>query len=339
MRITNSITTRQYKTQLNKMESAVSSSLNQVSSGLAMTNFSDDTTSAVRAYKIRSTMSKIDSYQANISQANSSLVDSESALNNINSIYQEAMQKIVQGQNATQSDDERSIIATELRSLQEELLSSLNTSVTSSYLFGGTNTTTEPFTLDAVTGKLIYNGSTLDTTDAATAATLSDDARYVNIGLNMQFDGAGELIDSTGFSYSISGIDIVGYGTTTTTVDGASITISNNLYDLIGQIADQFDAGTGYDYNTVDAMYEQFETAGAGVSQGLTQVGAKENYLEFMSNRYETQELNLTEAKSNIEDVDEASALIEYKTNEVAYEAALQMGANIIQYSIFDYMS
>ena len=344
MRITNSIITNKYTRQLGSLESAVNDSTNKVTSGSALTKFSDDTTASVRAYKIRSTLSKIENYQSNINYANTSLTDSESALNNLNDIYQYAMGKIVEGQNATESSGERSIVATELRSLQEEMLSSLNVSTSGTYLFGGTNTESEPFTIDTTTGKLMYNGVLLDDldaadpTDAATIASLSNDSRYLNLGLNLQFDASSELVKSSAFAYTVQGINIIGYGSSTETVNGSSINVSGNLYDLLGQIADSLESDT-YNYDEVDMIYGKFQEASSGISQSLTTVGAKMNYMDFMKERYDTQTLNLEDKQSEIEDVDLASAIIEYKTNDVAYNAALQMGVNVIKNSIFDYMS
>jgi len=344
MRITNNIITSKYTRQLSSLETAVNDSLNKTTSGKALSTFSDDTTASVRAYKIRSDLSKVDAYQANIDHADTYLTDAESALNNLNDIYQYAMSKIVEGQNTTQSTEERSIIATELRSLQQELLATLNTNVSGTYLFGGTNVESEPFTIDSATGKLMYNGEILDDldasdpTDAATIASLSNDSRYLNLGLNLQFDASSELVKSTAFGYTIQGINIVGYGSSTETVNGSSITVSGNLYDLLGQIADAFES-TSYTYDEVDSMYGKFQEASGGISQSLTTVGSKMNYLDFMTERYDTQKLNLEDKQSEIEDVDLAAAIIEYKTNEVAYNAALQMGVNVIQNSIFDYMS
>ena len=346
MRITNNMLTQKYIRRYNALESALNDSFDKVSSGKALTSFSDDTTASVRAYKIRSTLSKIESYQSNITHADTYLTDSESALNNLEDIYQYAMQKIVQGQNATQSEEERSIIATELRSLQEEMLSVLNTSVTGTYLFGGTTVETEPFTVDSATGKLMYNGVALDDldpsdpTDAATIESLSNDSRYLNLGLNLQFDTSEELVESTAFGYSIQGMNIVGYGVSgeTVTINGTSTEVSGNLYGLLGQIADAFES-SDYSYDQVDTIYANFQEASSSISQSLTTVGAKQNYLEFMSDRYDTQKLNLEDKQSQIEDADLPTAIIEYKTNEVAYNAALQMGASVIQNSIFTYMS
>ena len=344
MRITNSMTTARYIRQLSNLETSVGDSSTKVSSGDALTRFSDDTTASVKSYKIRRTLNKVESYQANINHADTYLTDSEAALNNMEDIYQYAMEKTVQGQNATESAEERKTIATELHSLQKELLSTLNTNVSGTYLFGGTNVESEPFTVD-VNGSLIYNGSTLnsldstDTVDAKTIQDLSADSRYVNIGLNLQFNASG-LVESSVFGYSIQGINITGYGNTGTTVpiDGAPVTVSKNMYDLLGQIADAFEA-SDYTYETTDTLYKQFQASSSGISQGLTTVGAKQNYLDFMKDRYSTQTLNLEDKQSEIEDVDLPSAIIKYKTDEVALNAALQMSSSVLQKSIFDYMS
>lgn len=351
MRITNSMMTTKYTRQLNSLESSLNDSTTKVSSGSALSNFSDDTTASVRAYKIRSTLSKVDSYQSNINYADTYLTDSESALSNMEDIYQYSLEKIVQGQNATESADERSTIATELRSLQKELLATLNTSVSGTYLFGGTTTETEPFTVDSTTGKLMYNGNILDnldstdtdplsTTGSVKIAELSNDSRYLNIGLNLQFDSSSDLVESTAFGYTIQGINVIGYGTSgdTVTINGTSTAVSTNLYDLLGQIADAFESDD-YSYDQVDTLYSQFQGSASGITQSITTVGAKQNYLGFMTEKYETQELNLKDKQSQIEDVDLASAIIEYKTDEVAYNAALQMSASVLQNSIFDYMS
>lgn len=345
MRITSGMMINKYTRQLSSLETNLNDSTTKVSSGNALSKFSDNTTASVRAYKIRSSLSKVDNYQQNISQADTYLTDAESALSNMEDIYKYSMEKIVQGQNSSQSANERSIIATELRSLQKELLATLNTNVTGTYLFGGTNTDTEPFALD-VNGNLTYNGYTLNDLTSATLTPsgdpaidyLTSDSRYLDLGLNLQFDGSGDLVKSTAFDYSIQGINIVGYGSSTVTIDGVATSLPNNLYDLLGKIADALEA-PDYAYETVDTLYEQFQTGSSGISQNLTTVGAKQNYLEFMTDRYTTQDLNLNEKQSDVEDVDLASAIIEYKTNEVAYNAALQMSASVLHKSIFDYMS
>ena len=84
----------------------------------------------------------------------------------------------------------------------------------------------------------------------------------------------------------------------------------------------------------IDALYGALNTASMEVIYNLTEVGSKTSYLDFMTSRYETQTLDLQERQVKVEGADAAKTIIEFKSQEVAYNAALQMGTMIIQPSI-----
>jgi alkyl hydroperoxide reductase subunit AhpF len=88
------------------------------------------------------------------------------------------------------------------------------------------------------------------------------------------------------FQYSIPGIDVVGSGTCT--VNGK--VVSNNLYDLLSEIIDQFESGFD-SYDTVDELYGKLDKASMEIIYNITKVGSKTSYLDFMTNRYESQTL------------------------------------------------
>ncbi|MDD4565434.1 MAG: flagellar hook-associated protein FlgL [Eubacteriales bacterium] len=347
MRITNKMITTKYIRSINTLSTDLNKLNTQVASGRAFSKSSENTSAAVKAYQIRRDLSKTKGYQANIAHAQSSLTNTESALNHINELVQNAKVKVMTGKTGTASADERSIIATEIRSIQDQLLHTLNSNASGGYYFGGTNTDTPPFTLDA-NGKLTYNGYTLERplpagTDAENKALigqLKKDSMYVDIGLGANIiadplDPSKTIVDTGSvFQYSISGINIVGSGTST--VNGK--TVSNNLYDLLGEIATQFESGDDV-YETVDALYGKLHSASMEVVYNLTNVGSKTSYLDFMTDRYETQTLDLQERQLSVEGADAASTIIKFKSQELAYNAALQMGTKIIQPSIFDFMS
>ncbi|MEL7657634.1 MAG: hypothetical protein AAGU75_17200, partial [Bacillota bacterium] len=129
-------------------------------------------------------------------------------------------------------------------------------------------------------------------------------------------------------------INVVGSGTTT----AGGMTVSNNLYDLLGAVADQLENSL-YSYENIDALYGKLNTASMEVIYNLTEVGAKTSYLDFMADRYDTQTLDLDERQVKVEGADATETIIKFKTQQVAYNAALQMGTKIIQPSIFDFMS
>ncbi|MBU4542015.1 MAG: hypothetical protein KJ774_12455 [Firmicutes bacterium] len=342
MRITYRMMTSKYSTNLNSISSDLDKLNTQVATGRKYARTSEDVSSAVKGYQIRRNLSKLEGYQDNIRHADDFLTNSESALGQIESSLAEATDKILQGMNGTQSEGDRKIIASELRTIQSQLLETLNTSTTGMYLFGGSNNE-KPFAV--VGGKLQFNGRNLDDLNEDTAvanelvASLKQDSLYVDIGLGVSFDQTtGEVDRNTVFNYSTAGINFVGNGTNSTVISGE--TVSNNLYDLLGRIATEFEKTDGdYSFDKVDKLHGLFSENSLKTYQTTTEIGAKTQYLEFMTSRYETQNFNLQERQTTVEGVDAAYTYIAFQSQKVAYQAALQMGQSVVQQSVFDYMS
>jgi len=336
MRITYKAMTTKYTKNLSSLSTGLNNLNNQVASGRKYSRTSEDVSSAIKGYQIRRSLSKVSTYQDNISHAQDFLTNSESTLSGIEDSLTEATGKTLQGMNASQSSGERKIIATELRTIQDQLLQTLNTTSSDSYIFGGSNTETKPFTV--VGGKLLYNGNDVDSlTDGSDALkALKNDTMYVDIGLGVAFKPDGTVDSNSVFNYSFAGISIVGNGTTT--IDGVTGPVSNNFYNLLGQIADEFES-TDYSDTTADSLYGHLKEVAQKSYQTTTEIGAKENYLDFMTSRYETQDYNLQARQTEVEGVDATAVYIDYKTQSAAYQAALQMGNSVIQQSVFDYMS
>lgn len=352
MRITNKMITTKYIRSLGTLSSDLDKLNTQISSGRAFSKSSENTSAAIKAFQIRRDMSGTEGYQANIQHAQSSLSNSESALTHIEELLKTAKDQILIGNTGTASEDERKIVATQLRSIQEQLLQTLNSKASDVYYFGGTNTDDKPFTV--VSDKLYYNGLPLMERDPLMASPATDaeydalidtfkkDAMYVDIGLGAKIiddpndAGTKTIVDpSSVFKYSIPGINIVGNGKTNL-ADGTPI--SNNLYDLLGKIAEGLESPS-YTHDAVDELYGKLSTASTEIIYNLTEVGSKTSYLDFMTDRYEVRTLDLQERQVAVEGADPTSTIIKFKSQEVAYNAALQMGTKIIQPSIFDFMS
>lgn len=333
MRITNRMITSKYVRSLNQISSDLNRLNNKVTSGRAFTKASENTSAAIRAYQLRRDMSKSEGFMANIQHAETTLRNSESSIMHIQELVQNAQTKIIQGVNGTQSESEKKIIATELRNIQDQMLQTLNGSSSDMYYFGGTNTSEKPFTLD-VNGKLMYNGNLLGD-PALDSASLLDDSRFVDIGLNVRVDAGGAIDNTSVFKYSIPGLQITGYGQE----DVNGELMSTNIYDLIGRMATELEKDTGYDKDMADALLGKIQQTSPKVVHALTDVGAKTSYLEFITDRLETKEFNDQERQMEIEAADPAETIIYFKSQEAAYNAALQMGTKIIQPSIFDYMN
>ena len=318
MRITYRMMTSKYSTNLNGLSSDLDKLNTQVATGRKYARTSEDVASAVRGYQIRRNISKIEGYQDNIRHADDFLTNSESTLGQIESSLAEATDKILQGMNGIQSHADRKIIASELRTIQGQLLETFNTSASGMYLFGGSNDE-KPFAV--VGGKLQYNGKVLDdlVDGSAELTVLKEDSMYVDIGLGVSFDDTTKAVDrNTVFNYSTAGVNFVGSGKDSTLIAGEDV--SNNLYDLLGRIATEFEKTDGdYSFDKVDKLYGLFSENSLKTYQTTTKIGAQTQYLEFMTSRYETQNFNLEERQTSVEGVDAAYTYIAFQSQKVAY--------------------
>ncbi|MEI8217039.1 MAG: hypothetical protein WCF96_08060 [Eubacteriales bacterium] len=336
MRITTRMMTTRYSRSLNNLSSGLDNLNNQIASGRKFSKASENTSAAITAFQLRRDISKIEGYQSNIAHAQDYMANAESTLMSVNEMMQSSGQDILQGKTGTVSASDRAIIATKLRSMQDELLQSLNASTSNGYIFGGTQTETKPFTI--VGGKLQYKNVDLEniaTAPAGTVEKLKSDSLFLDIGLNLEFNPASSqtLDSSTAFNLSIPGINIVGSGTDT--IDGN--VVPNNLYDLLGAIATEFESPT-YSSDKLDVLYGHFQVRSQDVMMTVSEIGSKTSYLDFMSNRMESETANMQVRQVAVESTDTAKTIIDFKSQEMAYNAALQMGAKIIQPSIFDFI-
>jgi flagellar hook-associated protein 3 FlgL len=141
--------------------SSVEATLTQeLSSGLRVTSLSVDPTAAANSAMIGSAISKDDSFVQSATGVQSMLQVADSTLGEVVSQATSALTLAVQGANGTQNTANTLSIAQQLTGIRDQILSLANTSYTGSYLFGGTQGATAPFSLDTSTSPatVVYSG-------------------------------------------------------------------------------------------------------------------------------------------------------------------------------------
>jgi flagellar hook-associated protein 3 FlgL len=86
------------------------------------------------------------------------------------------------------------------------------------------------------------------------------------------------------------------------------------------------------DLNALDSANDQLLNARA-------QVGALSDRLTTATNRLQSTEQSTTQLLSNVQDADMTQVMINFSTQQAAYQAALRAGAQIIQPSLMDFLS
>lgn len=209
-------------------------------------------------------------------------------------------------------------------------------------------------TLNRVRELIIYaaNGSLAETDRQAIKDEMVMKVGELSDALNANFDGryifGGQKTTEKPFSVVD---DVLAYNGDTNNIsreispgveaklitDGSAITGSGGelgtlLKDII-KAMDKNDSGalSGELLGKMDIQIDE-------VIRVRSQVGAIQNRLEASQSRNETENLNLTKLLSEREDIDIAEKYMEFSVMKSVYQASLQVGAQILQPSLLDYL-
>ena len=150
MRITQGLEQSQFLTSLNQLESNLSQTQNQLSSGLSFTTASQNPVAAGLVANYNQALSQSQQYDTNSTSAQSSLNTEDTALTQMQNALQSLRDLALEANNSTESAQDRSAIATQAAQIQNTLLSIANTQDGSgNYIFGGYATQAQPFALSA----------------------------------------------------------------------------------------------------------------------------------------------------------------------------------------------
>jgi len=135
-----------------------------------------------------------DTFQQSVGDLQSRMQTADSALNSAENAINQAITLGVQAGNSDLSNAQRQAIALQLQGIQQQLVSTANTSYNGSYLFGGTLVETPPFTLNpAVPAGVTYSGNS----SVTSVEIASGESVNVNVpGDQLFLNPAGSLLGS-----------------------------------------------------------------------------------------------------------------------------------------------
>ena len=190
---------------------------------------------------------------------------------------------------------------------------------------------------------------TLTQTERDSIANQIDDIRQNIIGLaNTQYAGrsifagtvSGPAYDSSGnyLGNSVAVDRTVAPGTrvqVNVTGDDVFGPAGADLFTNLSTLSTQIRTGTS---STIDTAVTALDTRTTTVQARLADVGARTNRVDAMKTRNGDDALSLKANLSDVEDVDLPKALMDMQMQQVAYQAALQTTAKVIQPSLVDFL-
>jgi flagellar hook-associated protein 3 FlgL len=349
MRITSQMMLSRYKSDVSDAYASLNKAMRHAYDYRRFDRPSEDPLAASQTFDIHWQMNLNSDYSSNITNIMGAVTSGEKILQNIDSMLTQASgTTALKAVNGDMTPANRDALADQLLSIRDSIISQMNTKYADSYLFSGSGSGKVPFEIvkdpnDPSKDKIYYRGVDVDTglmkdgsTPAVSLDQLAGEKVYVDIGLGMTMkDGAVE--DQSAYNKAMPGISFLGYGTNS---DG----VPNNVCSLLSQIAGVL-KGSANEQHLGASELEQIEklTAAFDVSQDKLQAAQAQlgNKMQFLSNTadYITElEVSLDEKDNEVEFVDYTDAIETYYSQLYCYNAALKVGAQILQQSLIDYL-
>lgn len=188
------------------------------------------------------------------------------------------------------------------------------------------------------------DGDPISNAEALKMFTDGSEHQYVDIGIGFEVDKNGNVVDSTAFDSAISGIDFIG---------GAGLDEDGDPKNIVSIMLRAAEVFKGYDQESTgngawgsagdleDAkrLVDKFTSAQEAMSQQHVKLDTEAKYLETNQSQLESSFASLNAELTSIEKIDLVEAIMTLVSMQTSYNAAIQVGANIVPQSLMDYMN
>lgn len=352
IRITQSMMARTYLKNANRCQNNLANSMQRMESGNKYTRISENVSEGIRGLKVRTQLADSQQYLDNIRDAEGDIATAESNMSSINKVFQTIKGDVVMAMSDTYKTD-RSIVGGGLISMRDQIVQLANAQYSGRYLFSGSANAAPPFEIDEGTQRLRYNGefveniykldgkyyvkpNAADAPDPLTDRVMPDEKEiYFDLGLGIKSDPT-QVDPSTAFKLNFSGLDLLGFGSETR--DG--IQVSQNMVDMITDIAGEFNKEDGVDYNrdVVEKNYADYNAGMTDFLKNLTDIGTKSQFLEATGDRLDEDVVNLSELLGKLENISDTKEVTDLKQYEYSWMLTLQFGGKVFPPSLMDFL-
>jgi flagellar hook-associated protein 3 FlgL len=292
--------------QMSNVQTNLTQTQAQLAQGKQIINVSDSPNQAATIQRLKSILSKQDSYQSSLDTIKARLQGEDTTLKSASDLLVRAKEIAVQGANDTLNPADRKSLGTELQALRDQLLSLANTRDSNgNYLFSGSRVK-QPAFVETANGSPAYMG----------------DQTHMNVRVGEQ---RSIPINRTGTDafVTVARPDEQGHVT--------GVGFFKSLDDLISGLKNS-------NGNDIRRGAGEMDNLQQGVSLAQAQIGTNLNVVDQQTSVLEDTTLNLKTTLSSIEDLDYASAITKMNQQMMSLEAAQSSFAKVSQLNLFNYI-
>ncbi|KLU65884.1 flagellar hook-associated protein 3 [Desulfosporosinus acididurans] len=321
MRVTSGMMSRNFLQNLNISQESLLNLQNEMSSGLRIQEPSDDPSGANKVLGLKTSLSMLTQTQTNATQASSFMGTTDSTLSDVQSTLQRAYELAIQAANDTNTTSSREDIAAEIDQITKQVGTLANTKYGDRYIFNGTSTDQAPVD---------------DTTSSNFASTYSPLTLDVGNGTTVNISVNGEDVFKNAPT-APSGVTYYGLlSSSSSPFDPSGSTPPGSSTGILDRLSYALRNG---DSSTISGAIDNITACLDTISTERATLGANVNRITAISNQLTVASTNLNSAISSVQSVDMAQAISNFESQQNTYQAALSVGAKIIQPSLVSFMS
>jgi flagellar hook-associated protein 3 FlgL len=283
---------------LNQSSSVEDTLTSELSSGLSVVTLQDNPVAVAESTLLASSIAQDDTFVQTASGESSLMQVADSTLGDVVTQITSALSLAVEGNNGTLNASNTTTIAQQLSGIRDQVLSLANTSYQGQYLFGGSQGSVQPFTLDT------------STNPATTNYAGDTQVQFVETpnGQKLQVNLPGSAVFGSGTSGVLGALnqliaDFTGASTASITTDTAALTTS------LGQLSAQ--------RSTLDSSLSR---------------------LQSTSTYTQTEESQLQVAQSSLVSANPASVATQLSSAETQHQALLSVINTLGSQDLFSLM-
>lgn len=367
-RITSNAMMKNYKSNLMKSTNVLYNSMTQVMTQRKFNSYAEDPAAATQAFQLRRsawrTESQIENSQTVTHKFNTAYEAVDSIFETVTTITKD---ETLRALNAPTGGGRKSL-GILLGQRAEDLVQSLNAKYGDNFIFAGNDGENVPFSWDEATGQLLYRGVNVnagsvpepttpepidptdpnisdewkayykDQADLAKLQQMMKETTYVDLGMGLQEDAAGNIISTSAFNSALSGLSITGFGVDEEGLPNNVVSIVKELSDILGRCDDNGNWASTEDQERAVALQKKLDTSLGDITSQHTELSTKVSFLNTNEERLKSTADTLNTQIVGVENVDMADAITAMSYAQYCYNAALRVGTNILSQSLIDYM-
>ncbi len=298
MRITDNMVTNSITSELQQLSAQQSTLQTEVSSGLSVTQPSDNPAAFGQVVELESQSRQLAQYGDNASRALSIVQSSYSGLSSLNQIYNRASELSALGTNGAQTTSDLQGYASELDQLIQQAVQVGNSQFGGEYLFAGTAVTQPPYT------------TTTNASGQITGVTYVGNSTQASVPLSA----------TSSVAPSTSGVTNTGIASLVNTMIA--------LRDAI-QTGDTAGAATAATSLT---------SAEGVLTDAVAENGAVQARIQSDKTQQQAMATEISSQISTATSADLPTTIVKLNQSQLAYQAALETVSKVMQLSLIDYI-